>query len=240
MTTALILHQPAGGWGEPSMSPFCMKLECWLRMTGIPFEIRPSDMRHAPKGKIPYVDLGGGRRMGDSQLVIEHLEKVHGVSLDRHLTAEQRATARAFRRMIEEGTYFTGLFLRWGYDPAWPDTRAAFAKVVPSFVVPLLPLVRRKVKRDLVGQGTARHTPDEIFAIARADLDAVLTMLGDKPFFFGESPCTLDATLYGFTESILAHPYASPIKAHLAASAAVAFRDRVRARYFPKERFGGG
>jgi hypothetical protein len=41
----LVLHQPPGGWGEPSISPFCMKLECWLRMAGIDFDVVPADMQ---------------------------------------------------------------------------------------------------------------------------------------------------------------------------------------------------
>lgn len=30
------LYQPPGAWGIPSVSPFCVKLETWLRMAGVP------------------------------------------------------------------------------------------------------------------------------------------------------------------------------------------------------------
>ena len=34
----VILHQPPAAWGLPNPSPFCAKLETYLRMAEIPFE----------------------------------------------------------------------------------------------------------------------------------------------------------------------------------------------------------
>lgn len=229
---SVILHQPPGGWGEPSMSPFCMKLECWLRMSGIPFEVRPSDMRKAPKGKIPYVDIDG-TLVGDSQLVIEHLERTRGATVDAHLTDAQRAEARIVRRMIEEAYYFVGLFTRWGDDDGWEHTRPAFARILPGPIAFFLPLIRRSVQKSLRGQGTGRHTKEEIYALGVADLDALSTRLGDQPFFFGNEPSSIDAVLYGFEESLLVFPYDSPVKQRaLSLANIVAHRDRMRARFF--------
>ncbi len=36
----LRLYTLPGAWGMPSISPFCTKLETWLRMTGLAFEAR--------------------------------------------------------------------------------------------------------------------------------------------------------------------------------------------------------
>jgi len=77
--------------------------------------------------------------------IIEHLSKLHGVTLDASLSPAQRATARAVRRMLAEGLYFTGIYARWVDDEGWPHTRAAMATFIPRFAVLFLPLIRRSV-----------------------------------------------------------------------------------------------
>jgi glutathione S-transferase len=232
----LVLHQPPGGWGEPSISPFCMKLECWLHMAGLGFDVVPADMRRAPKGKIPFVVLPDGTLLGDSQLIIEHLARAHGVELDAHLTDVQLATARVVRRMLEEASYFVGLYGRWIDDEGWPHTRVAMGKVVPRPFAFLLPLIRRRVRATARAQGTGRHDRAEIYALGRADWDAIETLFSG-PYFFGEKASSLDAALYGFEESLLSHPASLPVKQHLLGKPRlVAHRDRMRG-FFPPERF---
>jgi glutathione S-transferase len=59
--------------GVPNPSPFCVKLELWLKLAGIPYTVQYQVMPgKAPKKKIPYI-VEGGRMMGDSTLIIEHL-----------------------------------------------------------------------------------------------------------------------------------------------------------------------
>ena len=50
------LYQFAPAFGLPNASPFCMKMETWLRMAGLPFTIPAPNFSHfgkAPKGKMP-------------------------------------------------------------------------------------------------------------------------------------------------------------------------------------------
>ena len=43
------LYQFAPAWGLPNPSPFCIKLELYLKMTGLPFEvITENDTRKGP------------------------------------------------------------------------------------------------------------------------------------------------------------------------------------------------
>ena len=54
------VHQFAPAFGLPNASPFCMKLETWLRMAGLPFElVNDGNVMKAPKGKLPYIDDDG-------------------------------------------------------------------------------------------------------------------------------------------------------------------------------------
>ena len=47
-----------------------------------------------------------GEEIADSQFCTEFLNKKFNVDLDKDLTPEQKAAARAFRRSAEEGLYW--------------------------------------------------------------------------------------------------------------------------------------
>jgi len=50
------LFQFAPAFGLPNASPFCMKLETYLRMAGLPFElVNSGDVMKAPNHKLPYI-----------------------------------------------------------------------------------------------------------------------------------------------------------------------------------------
>lgn len=56
-----------------------------------------------------------------------------------------------------------------------------------------------------------RHSEEEIVQITCADLQALSDFLGDKPFFMGDNPTTLDATAYAYIGNFIKPPYKSPI-----------------------------
>ena len=91
------LHQYPPMFGLPNPSPFCMKLETWLRMTGHPFEIvRVVDPRKGPKGKVPWIE-DGGRTVADSAFIIDYIKQAYGDPLDGNRGTEERATSLALR-----------------------------------------------------------------------------------------------------------------------------------------------
>lgn len=228
----IVLHQPPGAWGTPSLSPFCVKLEAFLRMAGVPYEVRPADIRKAPKGKIPYVEIDGAL-MGDSQLILEHLTRSRGLDLDAHLTPHERAVGHLVRRTLEEGLYFVSMWNRWVPDESFVALRPAFAAALPGPIKLLVPLIRGNVKKSLKTQGTGRHAPAEIMAMGIADLDAVSEILGDRPFLLGDRPSSFDASLFAFEEGILAFPVTSALKKHAEGLGnLVAHRARVRERWW--------
>ena len=227
----ITLHQPlARPWGMPNLSPFCTKLETYLRMADVPHKLGPMKMGQMPKGKIPYVHMDG-RFMGDSQLIIEELEKRLGdAALDAGLSARDAAIGRLTRRMLEEATYFINILVRWRLDDGWEAMRAQLREHVPALV---LPIIRRGQKKKLHLQGIGRHTADEAMAMGAADFAAVAEVLGDKPFILGDKPRTVDCTVFAFAESILAFPVDSPLKASVATHKNLAaYRQRIRDRWF--------
>nr|AYM52911.1 glutathione S-transferase [Sorangium cellulosum] len=229
----ITLHQGPAAWGTPNISPFCVKLETWLRMAGLPYQVRPSEMRGAPKGKMPYVDIDG-RKIGDSQLIIEHLQRVHGDKLDAHLAPEARARGHAIRRMVEEGAYWALVYARWGEDEGFAAYRPTFLKLLPPVIGgPIFNLIRRDVLKTGRAQGTFRHSREEIYEIGKADVSALATLLGDQPFMLGPEPSSVDATVYAFVLGLLRFPADSPLKRHAEAQPnLVAYCERMRQRYY--------
>jgi hypothetical protein len=53
------LYQFARVWGTPNLSPFCCKVETYLRIAGIPYEVVSAIPPSAPKRKLPYIDDDG-------------------------------------------------------------------------------------------------------------------------------------------------------------------------------------
>jgi len=224
-------------YGLPNLSPFCMKVETYLRMAGLPYEIRwKSAPFGAPKGKLPFI-RDGETRVADSSFIIEYLKGRYGDPLDGWLDSEQRATALAFQRLMEEHLYWAVLHLRWFDDANWPSTRRAFFGGLPPVLRTLVPrLARRGMTQELHGHGMGRHSGEEVVALANADVTAIAAHLGDKPYLMGDEPCSLDAVGYAFLANLLWVPLArNPIRDDaLAYPNLETYCQRMKARYYPE------
>ncbi|HZS35754.1 MAG TPA: glutathione S-transferase family protein [Polyangia bacterium] len=221
--------------GLPNFSPFCMKVENYLRLTGVEYRTEVGDVRRAPKKKLPVI-VDGDTRVCDSGAIIEYLKSKHGDPLgDGKLSDAERSRAHLVRRTFEESLYFAMLYSRWVPDDAWPALRKRLAPMLPAFLRPFLPeLIRGQIRKQVYMQGTGRHTAEEIWALAGADLAAIATALGDAPFFGGAEPRTIDATAYGFLANVFYEPFHSPITDRaLAHPNLAAYADRMKARVYP-------
>jgi glutathione S-transferase len=227
------LHQLPGEWGLSSVSPFCIKLEAYLRMAGVPFENAFGDPRKAPRKKVPWI-VDGGRTIADTRLIIDYLKKTYGDPLDARLDAPTKSRGHALTRMLEEATYFAMVHVRWADDAGWAEYKKFFRPFLPPVVgAPILGMIRRDMMALLHAQGSGRHAPEDLYEIAAADFEAVSAELGDKPYLFGDEPTSYDATAYGFVASVLGFPVDSALKRRVAAFAnLVAYRARVESRYF--------
>jgi len=93
-------------WGLPDPSPFCVKVETYLRMVAVPYErVECATMFKAPKKKLPYL-TDGGRTIPDSGFILDFLKATFGDTLDGRLSAEERARGHALRRTLEESLYW--------------------------------------------------------------------------------------------------------------------------------------
>jgi glutathione S-transferase len=199
-------------WGR-NISPFALKLEAWLKLADIPFDVRTTTrFGKAPKGKLPYI-LDEGRPIGDSTLIIEHLKATRGIDPDESLGPAERAQALALQRLVEEHLYFAVVYSRWVDEEGWPlFADAVFGRLRQPFRRAGEFWYREHVRKTLHLQGLGRHSRDEIYALARADLEAMAELLGDKPFFMGDRITTVDAVAYGCLANILLVPLETELK----------------------------
>ncbi len=230
----ITLYQFPPCWGLPNASPFCMKVENYLRMSNLPYRtevvLNPAK---GPKGKLPYI-TDGANTVADSSFILDYLKATYGDQLDAGLDIRTRAEAHALRRLMEEHLYWCAVYDRWAVDENWALTKPAFFGALPPAVRDLVAaLARRGQLRALHGQGVGRHGRDDVYALGRTDLTALADYLGTKPYFLGSEPTTLDATAYAFLANLLWVPIDSPLTRHTRAlDNLVAYAGRMKQRYY--------
>jgi glutathione S-transferase len=96
----LTLYQFERTWGIPNLSHFCCKIETYLRMAGIEYEVKSTLPLTAPKGKLPYIE-DNDTKLGDSQFIIQYL-KTNNKNLDETLNNTELALSLAMQRLLEE------------------------------------------------------------------------------------------------------------------------------------------
>lgn len=200
----IILYQLPAAFGVPNPSPYCLKLETFLRLAGLDYQVRSvGNPRLAPKGKLPYIELDG-EAIADSAIIQRRLAERFPLTLDAHLDTVGRARALAIARLCDEHLALLLLYFRWLDAEGWRQIRSGFFGGLPlplRQVVP--PLVRRRMRQALWAQGLGRHSSDELLTFGREDLQALTNLLGTAPFFGGRRPCSADAAAYGILANLL-------------------------------------
>ncbi|MEQ3745801.1 MAG: glutathione S-transferase family protein [Henriciella sp.] len=194
-------------FGEPSASPFCTKALCMLKTTGLAFQIDESpDPRKAPKQKLPMIEHDG-HIIPDSEQIREHIEAAADHDFNAGLSDEQRGVADAVTRMLEEHFYFAVVADRWANDANWAHVKKAFFSDIPALLRPIITRsIRKQALGQLNGQGIGRHSEAERFGRARRDVVSIRTILGDKPFLFGDAPTAADYTAVPMLRASIATP----------------------------------
>ena len=200
----LTFHTFAPAWGLPSASPFCMKLEIWLRMAEIPYKRSiPSGPPKSKSGKMPYVVLDDGTQIEDSRVIIETLTQKFDIQLDAHLSAEQQALGHVIQRTLEESTYFAIVRERW-IDPGnFSVIREKYFEKLPWVLKPIVPVVvRRGIGKSLHGQGVGRLPEPAFKDVIQADIAALSHLLGEKDYVLG-TLSSVDAVVFSFLQQAL-------------------------------------
>jgi len=228
----LVTFAPA--FGAPSASPFGVKALCLLKLANAEFEVVSGDPRKAPKAKLPML-VDDDTTIPDSEDIRSYLEQKFNVDFDAGLSPEQRATSRAIIRMCDEHLYFALVCDRWLNDANWEVVREEFFGMIPALLRGFITKkIRQKVRDNMYAQGMGRHTVAEQLERADKDIRAILTLLGDKPFLFGDTLTAADASAAPVLAAMAGSPTETKLSKRINADAPLlAYLNRVREALYP-------
>lgn len=79
-----------------------------------------------------------------------------------------------------------------------------------------------------------KMSDEEVINVAGEDLDALSVQLGDRPYFMGDKPTTIDATLYAYLLQTYVTQCVSPTVDYARGKANLkAYFDRLHAEFWP-------
>jgi glutathione S-transferase len=230
----ITLYGSFPAFGLPQASPFVMKTEVQLKMAELPYRLERGSPAEGPTRKIPYI-AEAHHKIGDSTFIREHIERQHGIDLDRGLTPEMRARGWAIERMLEDHLYWAIVYERWMVDENFAKGPAHFFDLLPPDAREhARGEARRNVAAMLDGQGLGRHSHAEIVALGSRSVAALSALLGNKAYLMGPAPSAVDATAFGMIAALMAPLFTSQLRSFAESKVnLVRFRDRMMAEYYP-------
>jgi glutathione S-transferase len=151
------------------------------------------------------------------------------------LSAAERGAAWAFEKLAEDQLYWALVHDRWLIDDNFNRGPKVFFAAVPAPLRAIIvPLVKRQVRRDLHGQGFARHTQTEIDTLAARAVDALAAFIAERPYLMGEQPCAADAAVFAQLLQASLPAFDSALRRSVERHTnLVAYVARMRERYLP-------
>ncbi|KAM3719638.1 Uncharacterized protein ACO02O_11499 [Dirofilaria immitis] len=230
------LYQLNRASSSPNISPFCFKVETWLRASELKYELR-NNWNFQPWEKyFPFVELNG-KRISDSQLILVQLQK--HFNLKDELKERDVGVARAVDRMIERNTYYLLLYFIFveNLSKFLQELESSFFK--RWFVRGTMSSFHSKVHQSFIDMGISKYSRNDLIDMLLKDIAAIDIILADKKFLFGVKPTTSDFTVFGHLATSYYLPFRQPITDILDDKYPRVKRliERMRQHYYPEWEF---
>ncbi|WP_199103705.1 glutathione S-transferase C-terminal domain-containing protein [Aquitalea sp. ASV11] len=232
----ITLYTFGPAFGLPDPSPFVIKAEMLLKLSGLPYRKQRGSMRTAPKGKLPYI-VDAGAQVPDSTLIRLYLAEQYGITLDASLSDADKAVAWSVECLCSDHLYWCVVHERWLDDAVFARGPGVFFQRVPFLLRGMvIRMIRRKVRGNLHGQGLGRFSTAERQRLLQLDIASLATLLADKPYMLGETPSWLDATVFAFVASALLATLGDTPSRQVVSQYPnlVDYVSRLRQQYFPE------
>lgn len=182
-------------------SPFCIKVRALLDHKGLAYRRVPAFspalwdvIRRGRIGKVPALDIDGKLHV-DSTDIAHALERL--VPEPRVLPTDpaQRALNDALEDWCDEALYFVGLHHHWIDPEGAPQVPRAFGGGLAGQLG--YRFYRRRIARQLRGQGLGRKPAAHIESDLQRAADAMHGLVQRSPFLLGDTPMLCDFALFG-------------------------------------------
>jgi len=192
----------------PNISPKCLQVETWLKLHGVKYEnVQHNGKLRSKRGVLPFVELNGEEIADD--MIVKNLAKKYEKDIDDGLTGEQKNIQHAMLTMVDK--HLHGAFLHWASRNA-DDMIKGYKLNLQQFTGYKVPNgilnfwfkfqhCRKGLKK--AKAAVAGHSNEEVDDEGKADLKVLKEMLGEKEFFFGEEPHSLDLVTFCHLAQIL-------------------------------------
>ncbi|XGW17133.1 hypothetical protein V3C99_002051 [Haemonchus contortus] len=192
----------------PQASPQCLKVETFLKVNNIPYEVCPIPPARSQYGLLPFIGLNG-EHIADSQIIINRLKshfnvkplsspRDEAISRTIERTAENHTLSlmRQVKVIEDTNNLFLKMFIQ---ELGCPD---AFLPALTPFVARIMKQKVRKVIATSIGELSV----EEFKELLRNDLDTYQDLLGENQYFFGDDMSSADCTVFSLLASILYGP----------------------------------
>jgi glutathione S-transferase len=207
----LTLYSFPSLFGVADNNAYGLKVYAFLRLVGLQFEhVHIFDSSNAPRGQLPYI-VDDGDTVGDSETIIAHLIRKHGLTIDSALARSQRNTNLLITRMLDD-LYWVMSYSRWQDDRYWPAFGSALQREHPGLTDEDLLKAKEFNRQRYYFQGIGRYEPDDAMARGLADLRVLGDLIPTHGYAHGEAPTSIDANIYGFIANIHFYEIHTPLK----------------------------
>ncbi|KAI0235428.1 Metaxin-1 [Lamellibrachia satsuma] len=202
-----------GDWGIPSVDHKCLSVMAYCRFTTVPVKfVKTNNPWRSPTGELPILDSDGTTVTGVSH-IFSFLRKQRW-GTDYSLTARQCADILAFSALIEEKLMPALEYMWWVETKTYVDiTRPWYVQALPFLLKFYLPTSRQRAteNRARYCKGHELMTDSELenklYKEAKKCMNLLSTKLGDNDYFFGSTPSSLDALVFGALAPLLKVPF---------------------------------
>ncbi|XP_077431220.1 metaxin-1a [Vanacampus margaritifer] len=200
-----------GDWGLPSVNSDCLVVLAYAQFSGAPLKVhKVCNPWRCPGGAVPALRTAHKEALWRPSDIIIHLRK-QKYNADFDLSAKEAADGLAFVALVQQKLLPAVLYALWVEPKNFAEvTRRWYAEHMSFPLGLFLPgrMQRHQLDKLRLLRGDASleagdELEKELYRDATDCMDLLAQRLGTQKFFFGDSPSSLDAFVFGWLAPIL-------------------------------------
>lgn len=194
-------------WGMPSMDLQSLQLLTYVKFSGAPVTIvKTNNPFRSPLGQLPCFKCTEGS-FSDFTKITTFLRK-QNYSCDYELTSKQCSEVIAYEQLLKEKLYPALMYLWWVEPKSYYDViHKWFFSNIPFPYKFFYPGQFHKKHKDLIesmfDDEDTQTIETELHRQAQECLTMLSNRLGEKDYFFGKTPSTVDALIFSYLVLLL-------------------------------------